>query len=172
MFLSLSHKIFFYLFRILNVQNWLTVCIHEFAAFIFVMLCHMYTICVLLCVSLRMYLWCIVCTSYSKRKRRRRRKPHIKVNNITRIVRAYTVRCETIHKKIQNFNITEIESSERKRNMEALSSLVKVTLPNYLSNLPIPDSFTGWFKLGGKFSAKRAHFHIFNHENQIKHNKF
>lgn len=32
--------------------------------------------------------------------------------------------------------------------MEALSSLVKVTLPNYLSNLPIPDSFTGWFKLG------------------------
>jgi len=32
--------------------------------------------------------------------------------------------------------------------MEALSGLVKVTLPNYLSNLPIPDSFTGWFKLG------------------------
>lgn len=34
--------------------------------------------------------------------------------------------------------------------MEALSSLVKVTLPNYLSNLPIPDSITGWFKLGCK----------------------
>lgn len=31
-----------------------------------------------------------------------------------------------------------------------MSSLVKVTLPNYLSNLPIPDSFTGWFRLGGK----------------------
>lgn len=35
--------------------------------------------------------------------------------------------------------------------MEALSSLVKVTLPNYLSNLPIPDSFTGWFKLGSEY---------------------
>ncbi|XP_055315601.1 CDGSH iron-sulfur domain-containing protein 2 homolog [Sitodiplosis mosellana] len=32
--------------------------------------------------------------------------------------------------------------------MEALSTLVKVTFPNYLSNLPIPDSFGGWFKLG------------------------
>lgn len=40
--------------------------------------------------------------------------------------------------------------------MEALSGLVKVTLPNYLSNLPIPDSFLGWFKLGGK----RFKFHI------------
>lgn len=35
--------------------------------------------------------------------------------------------------------------------MEALSGLVKVTLPNYLSNLPIPDSFTGWFRLGCKY---------------------
>lgn len=35
--------------------------------------------------------------------------------------------------------------------MEALSGLVKVTLPNYLSNLPIPNSFTGWFKLGSKY---------------------
>ncbi len=32
--------------------------------------------------------------------------------------------------------------------MEALSSLVRVNLPNYLSNLPIPDSFGGWFSLG------------------------
>lgn len=40
--------------------------------------------------------------------------------------------------------------------MEALSSLVKVTLPNYLSSLPIPDSFTGWFKLGCK------HHHNYN----------
>ena len=28
-----------------------------------------------------------------------------------------------------------------------LGSLVKTTIPNYLSDLPIPDSFTGWFKL-------------------------
>lgn len=35
--------------------------------------------------------------------------------------------------------------------MEALSGLVKVTLPNYLSSLPIPNSFTGWFKLGCKY---------------------
>ncbi|XP_055385161.1 CDGSH iron-sulfur domain-containing protein 2 homolog [Condylostylus longicornis] len=26
-------------------------------------------------------------------------------------------------------------------------ALIKETLPNYLSNLPIPDSFGGWFKL-------------------------
>ncbi|XP_037945896.1 CDGSH iron-sulfur domain-containing protein 2 homolog [Teleopsis dalmanni] len=31
--------------------------------------------------------------------------------------------------------------------MQGVSSLVKSTIPNYLSNLPIPDSFTGWFKL-------------------------
>uniref|UniRef100_A0A1B0GLK5 CDGSH iron-sulfur domain-containing protein 2 homologue n=1 Tax=Lutzomyia longipalpis TaxID=7200 RepID=A0A1B0GLK5_LUTLO len=31
-----------------------------------------------------------------------------------------------------------------------LSSLVKETLPNYLSNLPIPDTFGGWFRLGFK----------------------
>ncbi|KAH8272075.1 hypothetical protein KR026_002442 [Drosophila bipectinata] len=34
--------------------------------------------------------------------------------------------------------------------MEPLSQLVKSTLPNYLSNLPIPDSFGGWFKLSFK----------------------
>ena len=32
--------------------------------------------------------------------------------------------------------------------MEAISSLVKVSLPEYLSNLPIPNSFGGWFSLG------------------------
>lgn len=32
--------------------------------------------------------------------------------------------------------------------METLSSLVKVSVPNYLSSLPIPNSFGGWFKLG------------------------
>ncbi|XP_017782601.1 PREDICTED: CDGSH iron-sulfur domain-containing protein 2 homolog [Nicrophorus vespilloides] len=32
--------------------------------------------------------------------------------------------------------------------MHALSSLVKSTIPNYLSGLPIPDSIGGWFKLG------------------------
>ncbi|XP_034487008.1 CDGSH iron-sulfur domain-containing protein 2 homolog [Drosophila innubila] len=34
--------------------------------------------------------------------------------------------------------------------MEPISHLVKSTLPNYLSNLPIPDSFGGWFKLSFK----------------------
>jgi hypothetical protein len=33
--------------------------------------------------------------------------------------------------------------------MEVISRVVKVTLPNYLSGLPIPDSIGGWFKLGG-----------------------
>ncbi|XP_055716124.1 CDGSH iron-sulfur domain-containing protein 2 homolog [Phlebotomus papatasi] len=31
-----------------------------------------------------------------------------------------------------------------------LSSLVRETLPNYLSNLPVPDTFGGWFRLGFK----------------------
>ncbi|KAK9880983.1 hypothetical protein WA026_014332 [Henosepilachna vigintioctopunctata] len=31
-----------------------------------------------------------------------------------------------------------------------MAQLIKVTLPNYLSNLPIPDSVGGWFKLGIK----------------------
>ncbi|XP_034116576.1 CDGSH iron-sulfur domain-containing protein 2 homolog [Drosophila sulfurigaster albostrigata] len=34
--------------------------------------------------------------------------------------------------------------------MEPISQLVKSTLPNYLSNLPIPDTFGGWFKLSFK----------------------
>ncbi|XP_034934178.1 CDGSH iron-sulfur domain-containing protein 2 homolog [Chelonus insularis] len=34
--------------------------------------------------------------------------------------------------------------------MESFSHLVKVSLPNYLSDLPIPNSIGGWFKLGVK----------------------
>ncbi|CAH0702771.1 unnamed protein product [Spodoptera exigua] len=34
--------------------------------------------------------------------------------------------------------------------MYIISNLVKVTIPNYLSGLPIPDSFGGWFRLGVK----------------------
>ncbi|KAH0560585.1 CDGSH iron-sulfur domain-containing protein 2 homolog [Cotesia glomerata] len=34
--------------------------------------------------------------------------------------------------------------------METISHVVKVSLPNYLSGLPIPDSVGGWFKLGFK----------------------
>lgn len=34
--------------------------------------------------------------------------------------------------------------------MELLSTLVKSTIPNYLSGLPIPNTFGGWFKLGCK----------------------
>ena len=32
--------------------------------------------------------------------------------------------------------------------MNAVSHLVKESLPNYLHNLPIPGSFFGWFSLG------------------------
>ncbi|PSN39465.1 CDGSH iron-sulfur domain-containing protein 2 [Blattella germanica] len=32
--------------------------------------------------------------------------------------------------------------------MEPVSHLVRVSLPNYLAGLPIPDSIGGWFKLG------------------------
>lgn len=34
--------------------------------------------------------------------------------------------------------------------MYIVSNLVKVTIPNYLAGLPIPDSIGGWFRLGGK----------------------
>ncbi|XP_017141470.1 CDGSH iron-sulfur domain-containing protein 2 homolog [Drosophila miranda] len=34
--------------------------------------------------------------------------------------------------------------------MEPVSHVVKSSLPNYLSSLPIPDSFGGWFKLSFK----------------------
>jgi len=56
------------------------------------------------------------------------------------------LRYERQTKKKHHTHINRIVAKDRK--MEALSGLVKVTLPNYLSNLPIPDSFTGWFKLG------------------------
>nr|CAG4635208.1 EOG090X0JRY [Alona affinis] len=32
--------------------------------------------------------------------------------------------------------------------MELISSFVRVSIPNYLAGLPIPDSLSGWFKLG------------------------
>ncbi|XP_058791184.1 CDGSH iron-sulfur domain-containing protein 2 homolog [Phymastichus coffea] len=34
--------------------------------------------------------------------------------------------------------------------MEPVAHLVKVSVPNYLSNLPIPDTIGGWFRLGVK----------------------
>ncbi|GJQ84599.1 hypothetical protein Trydic_g10210 [Trypoxylus dichotomus] len=34
--------------------------------------------------------------------------------------------------------------------MQPFASLVKVTIPNYLSGLPIPDTIGGWFRLGVK----------------------
>ncbi|XP_076759748.1 CDGSH iron sulfur domain 2 [Xylocopa sonorina] len=32
--------------------------------------------------------------------------------------------------------------------MEPVAHLVKVSIPNYLAGLPIPDSIGGWFRLG------------------------
>lgn len=32
--------------------------------------------------------------------------------------------------------------------MEPISHTIKVSLPNYLASLPIPDSVGGWFRLG------------------------
>ena len=34
-------------------------------------------------------------------------------------------------------------------NMEPIAHLVKVSIPNYMSGLPIPDTIGGWFRLGG-----------------------
>lgn len=36
--------------------------------------------------------------------------------------------------------------------METISGLVKVSLPNYIAGLPIPNSFGGWFRLGCKYN--------------------
>lgn len=36
------------------------------------------------------------------------------------------------------------------KTMSTLSSLIRVSIPNYLAGLPVPDTFTGWFKLGIK----------------------
>ncbi|ENN79983.1 CDGSH iron-sulfur domain-containing protein 2 homolog [Dendroctonus ponderosae] len=34
--------------------------------------------------------------------------------------------------------------------MQLIAHLVKVSVPDYLANLPIPDSIGGWFRLGFK----------------------
>jgi len=34
--------------------------------------------------------------------------------------------------------------------MSTLSTFIRVSIPNYLAGLPVPDTFTGWFKLGIK----------------------
>nr|CAG4649019.1 EOG090X0JRY [Polyphemus pediculus] len=34
--------------------------------------------------------------------------------------------------------------------MDKVSSLIRVSIPNYFAGLPIPDTFSGWFKLGIK----------------------
>lgn len=39
--------------------------------------------------------------------------------------------------------------------MYIVSNVVKVTIPNYLASLPIPDTFGGWFRLGGKYMVIR-----------------
>lgn len=44
------------------------------------------------------------------------------------------------------------QSAER-ANMEPIAHLVKVSVPNYLAGLPIPDSIGGWFRLGGNPST-------------------
>lgn len=37
-----------------------------------------------------------------------------------------------------------------KSKMQPFAYLVKESLPNYLANLPIPNTFGGWFRLGCK----------------------
>merc|ERR1712110_615658 len=34
-----------------------------------------------------------------------------------------------------------------KRKMESVSNMIRVSLPNYFSNLPVPSSIGGWFSL-------------------------
>lgn len=44
--------------------------------------------------------------------------------------------------------------------MQLVSNLVKITIPNYLASLPIPDTVGGWFRLGGKFSTFSLFFYL------------
>lgn len=37
--------------------------------------------------------------------------------------------------------------------MQPFAHIVKVSVPNYLAGLPIPDSIGGWFRLGCKYFA-------------------
>lgn len=41
--------------------------------------------------------------------------------------------------------------------MYIVSNIVKVTIPNYLAGLPIPDTFGGWFHLGGEYTSNILH---------------
>ena len=34
--------------------------------------------------------------------------------------------------------------------MESVSNMIRVSLPSYFSNLPVPSSIGGWFSLSGK----------------------
>lgn len=36
--------------------------------------------------------------------------------------------------------------------MQPVAQLVKVSAPNYLQSLPIPDTVGGWFRLGCKYN--------------------
>lgn len=53
--------------------------------------------------------------------------------------------------------------------MQCVHSLVKTTIPNYLSGLPIPNSIGGWFKLGCKYCVfenfQIVNFEMFKNEN-------
>lgn len=39
--------------------------------------------------------------------------------------------------------------------MQPFAYLIKVSLPNYLAGLPIPDSIGGWFRLGCEYPVRR-----------------
>lgn len=44
--------------------------------------------------------------------------------------------------------------------MYIISNLIKVSIPNYLASLPIPDSIGGWFHLGGKTYLFKNNYYI------------
>lgn len=44
--------------------------------------------------------------------------------------------------------------------MQLLSQVVKTSLPNYLSGLPVPDSVGGWFKLSCECHASSLNIGI------------
>merc|ERR1712154_341353 len=54
----------------------------------------------------------------------------------------------------RNKTLLKLKSEDLKINierlrtkMESVSNMIRVSLPNYFSNLPVPSSFGGWFSL-------------------------
>lgn len=61
-----------------------------------------------------------------------------------------------LHSPGTTFDVILPLEGVRKLKMEAVSSFIKVTVPDYLKNLPIPKTFGGFASLTGKIIYSTA----------------